>query len=75
MRRNTRASLRGVTPKEHRQLVRRVKKLGAVVTHAGSSHLRITNPRTGEWMTMAGSARAPAVDQIKRDLRRIGYDL
>jgi len=59
--------------KEIRQLLRAAKKAGLTVERRGSKHFLVTNPRTGETTTIAGSPGSPrAVRDYQQRVRKLG---
>jgi len=54
--------------KEIRQLLRKAKKRGLLVERRGSAHFMVTNPKTGDTVTVAGS---PGSSNAVRDYRKM----
>lgn len=59
--------------KDIRQLLAKAARQGCHVRQAKSGHFRVTGP-SGDTVTVAHSPRAPRLDKIRADLRRIGAD-
>jgi hypothetical protein len=62
-----------VSGKDTRRLVKAARKAGAIAVLSSSGHWRVTNPATGQTVTMAASPSCRhALANQKRDLRSIG---
>ena len=60
--------------KDVKDLLRRLKKEGAVVVRTKSDHWRITNPTTGQWVILAGTpSKYTSIHNTISELRKIGY--
>lgn len=59
---------------DHHQYVRKAVKQGFTVEHGGR-HLKVTNPLTGEYVTVSGGTHlgsAKALSAFRSRLRRLG---
>ncbi|MFF4777474.1 hypothetical protein ACFY05_31925 [Microtetraspora fusca] len=60
---------------------RNLSTLKRAVTHQGctwkarKSRIKVTNPRTGEWLIFRRDLAGPALDEAVKDLQRIGVDI
>ena len=60
--------------KELRPMVERARKAGFLVAVDGQTHVRVTNPDTGRFVSLSltGGSRGSAVAKARAALRRIG---
>lgn len=57
-----------------RQLTGQLEKQGAEVSKLGNGHVRVTNPDTGEAITMSATPRKPGMSKSKSQARnKLGY--
>ena len=58
-----------------RQFLKPYEKLGCVVEYRNSGHYKITTPNGGQLFCSSTPTDHRAYQNIKRDLRKLGYDL